>query len=125
MEQDSQQRCHDEKHPHVADYAYVSQLHVAGHDPAQAGERQHSAGKHQCADPCRQATPSEDRGGEQHREREEDVPGQDVEGVCNGWPVEREDQRHPRLPGQLGMAAQGQDHEVQAARHPGKQAHED
>ena len=45
VEQDGQQRRHHEEHPHATDYAYVPQLHVAGHDPAQAGEREHPAGE--------------------------------------------------------------------------------
>jgi hypothetical protein len=52
----------DEKHPDVAHYSDVSQLHIADHDSAHAGEREQPAGDHQNADPCRHATPPEERG---------------------------------------------------------------
>src|SRR5829696_8510143 len=43
VEEDSQQRCHHDKHPHIAYDADVSHLHVADYDPTQAGEREHPA----------------------------------------------------------------------------------
>src|SRR5215211_6367414 len=58
------------KHLNVADHAKVSQLHVADHDPAQAGKREQSAGDLQHPEPCCQTTPLEERGGEQLRECE-------------------------------------------------------
>jgi len=124
-EQDGQQHHDDQEDRDVPDDADVSPLHASEHHTAQTGEREHSARDHEASDPCGEPATAEDGGGEQNREREKDVPGEDVESVYDRRPLKRHEERQPRLVREFGLPAQGQDDEVQAAGDPGQHAHED
>ena len=107
MKEDSKQHGYDEEHANVPDDADISQLHVPERYAGQSRKRENPRDDHRPPDPGSRAASAENRRGEQYRQREEDIPSEDVESVHNRRPVEAEEQGEPRLLGECGLVAYG------------------